>query len=186
MSSIIISIINIGIIIIIIIIILIIIIIIITMMMIIIIIFIIIVGRAAEPRAPERRPLPWQPSAGLSAWALGGDLFISYYVILCYIILYHIISYYIILYCLILYCLRERDPRPRPSVCLEGAKGVPRNGCHEWQLVRLCSTLNSLHAQTLMLTDAQNPFLGTPLAPLEGLGCERGFRRNILQGQREG
>ena len=29
----------------------------------------------------------------------------------------------------------------------------------------------SLHVQTLMLTDVQTPFLGTPLAPLKHCGC---------------
>ena len=32
-----------------------------------------------------------------------------------------------------------------------------------------CFTLDYLHVQTLMLTDDQTPFLGTPLAPLDML-----------------
>ena len=35
------------------------------------------------------------------------------------------------------------------------------------QLVLLCFALSSLHVQTLMLTDVQTPFLGTPLVPLK-------------------
>ena len=48
---------------------------------------------------------------------------------------------------------------------LEGIEGVPRNGGCKEQLVSLWLSLNSLlHVQTLMLTDVQIPFLGTPLA----------------------
>ena len=35
--------------------------------------------------------------------------------------------------------------------------------------VSSCFTLNSLHSQTLMSTDVQTPFLGTPLVPLRAL-----------------
>ena len=49
------------------------------------------------------------------------------------------------------------------TASLEGTKGVPRNGGRKQQLVWSHVTFNSLHIQTLMLTDVQNPFLGTPL-----------------------
>ena len=42
---------------------------------------------------------------------------------------------------------------------LEGTEGVPRNGHRKLQLAWPCFTLKSLHAQTLMLTDVQTPFL---------------------------
>ena len=41
------------------------------------------------------------------------------------------------------------------------------------QLVWSRFTLNSLHVQALMLTDAQAPFLGTPLVPLERMSALR-------------
>ena len=45
--------------------------------------------------------------------------------------------------------------------------GVPRNGGRKQQLAWSRFTLNSLHAQTLMLTDVQTSFLGTPLILLK-------------------
>ena len=42
------------------------------------------------------------------------------------------------------------------------------------------ATLNSLHARTLVLTDVQTPFLGTPLVPLVING------RRLVQTGREG
>ena len=50
---------------------------------------------------------------------------------------------------------------------IKGIKGVPRNGGRKRQPVWACSTLNSLHVKTLMLTDVQTPSLGTPLHPLK-------------------
>ena len=50
---------------------------------------------------------------------------------------------------------------------LEGTKEVPRNGGRKQQLVLSCFAINSLHAQTLVLTDAQTSFLGTSLVPLK-------------------
>ena len=50
-----------------------------------------------------------------------------------------------------------------PARSLEGTKGLPRNGGRKQQLVWSCLTLDSLHVQTLMSTDVQTPFLGTPL-----------------------
>ena len=38
------------------------------------------------------------------------------------------------------------------------------------------SDLDSLHAQSLMLTDAQTPFLGTPSVPLQGRAIVRACR----------
>ena len=49
----------------------------------------------------------------------------------------------------------------------QGTGGVPKNGGRKYQLVRSCFALDSLHAQTLMMTDVQTPFHGTPLVPLE-------------------
>ena len=49
----------------------------------------------------------------------------------------------------------------------ERIKGVPRNGGRKQQLVWSCCILHSLCVQTLMLTDAQTPFLETPLVPLQ-------------------
>ena len=55
---------------------------------------------------------------------------------------------------------------------LEGTKGVPRNGGRKQQVVWSCFALNSLHVQTLMLTDAQTPLLVTPLVPLKSAPLE--------------
>ena len=49
---------------------------------------------------------------------------------------------------------------------LEGTKGVPRNGGRKKQPVWSCLALDSLRAQTLVLTDVQTPFFGTPLVLL--------------------
>ena len=56
----------------------------------------------------------------------------------------------------------SRIPPRRQRLSLEGTKGVPSNGGHKWQLVWSCFTLNSLHAQTLTLTDVQTPSFGPP------------------------
>ena len=69
--------------------------------------------------------------------------------------------------------LRRR--RQQAGRHLEGSKGVPRNGGCEWQLVRSCFTLSSLHVQTLMLTDVQT--LGTPLVSLKKAGSWAEGRR---------
>ena len=43
--------------------------------------------------------------------------------------------------------------------------GVVSNNCFD------CVLLNSLHVRTLMLTDVQTPFLGTPLIPFKILSA---------------
>ena len=61
----------------------------------------------------------------------------------------------------------RRDASKGDDEVLEGNKGVPRNGGRKRQLARSCFALDSLGVQTLMSTDAQTPFLGAPLVPLE-------------------
>ena len=81
--------------------------------------------------------------------------------------------YYILLYYIVIVWGAERGHLPRdegpplPRAQLRDArtKGAPRNGVCEQQLVWSCFTLNSLHAQALMLTYVQITFLGTPLVP---------------------
>ena len=71
-------------------------------------------------------------------------------------------------------CARQRPAcAPRSRACRtrlprlqRELKGVPRNGGREQQLVCSCFALNSLHLQTIVLTDVPTPFLGTPLVPL--------------------
>ena len=52
-------------------------------------------------------------------------------------------------------------------VYLGGAKGVPRSGGRERQLVRSCSALTSSHVRALKFTDVQTPFLGAPFVILK-------------------
>ena len=101
-------------------------------------------------------------------------MYISIYLyIYIYVLTYIYIYIYIYIYTHILGWLETRLAQNTsnyiklPNTTLEGTEGVPTNGGRKYQLVWLGFTLNSVHVQTLILTDVQTPFFGTPLVPLK-------------------